>query len=265
MSNVKGLLSVTLAAAALALPTVADAGVVTGSPIAAFTTTDNSKDNVLTSASPTFAADLSTYATFTSELHSLLGDNGTPGTADVEFQDASGPDGVHGDIFLPYAMVGRHANGEHGVILYKFVVQAGYETAAGGTISANMYFRHEPVGQHGQNAWIGVTTNAPAIDPNLGGFASEAGFDSVTMEELFGPATAFASYTGVATLDIPVGATEFWVAVSDVKDGISGAGHSSARLAIGGLNVDANLAPVPEPASAMILAASGAFLMTRRR
>ncbi len=267
MSKFTIALTTNLMATVLMLPVIAEAGVVTGPPVAGFTTVDNTKDNVLTSASPTFAADMSTYATFASEVHSLLGDNTTPGQSDFEFQDNTSADGIHGDIFLPYAMVGRAANGQNGTVLYKFVVQSGYETAAGGTISANMYFRHDPVGAHGQNAWIGVTTNTPVIAGDLGGFASDAGFTTVTMEDRFGPGSGYASYTGLVTLDVPVGATTFYVAFSDVFQGIDGSAGSSARLAIGGLNVNAILSStsIPEPASLMLLAAGGAAMFIRRR
>ena len=67
MLKLNSALNVSLVTAALLLPTIAEAGVVTGPPVAGFTTADNSKDNVLTNASPNFSADLSTFGTFTSE------------------------------------------------------------------------------------------------------------------------------------------------------------------------------------------------------
>jgi hypothetical protein len=267
--------SVMLASAlGLCLAATAAAGVVTGPTVPAFTTTGNAKDNVLTSATPTFSADLSTYATFTSQVHSLLGDgntdtsqSGIPGQADFQYQDASSPDALYGDITLPYAMVGQKANGFNGTVLYKFVVQSGYQTAAGGTITADMYFRQDPNdGGQGQNAWIGVTTNTPTIAGDLSGFGADAGFTTVTMKDLFGPQNAgFKTYTGPATLSIPAGATTFYVAFSDVDKGIDGNGSSSARLAISSLNVNANLVAVPEPASLSLLALGAAACIRRRR
>ncbi|HEX7010863.1 MAG TPA: PEP-CTERM sorting domain-containing protein [Phycisphaeraceae bacterium] len=238
----------------------AEAGTVTASPQTGFTTLDNSKDHVLTSASPTFTADLSTFATFTSEAYSLLGSSTADGIADFEHQAADGPDGVHGDIFLPYAMVGRNANGETGTIIYKFVVQSGYETDTGGTVAMNVYFRHDPDTFHGDNAWVGIHTSV-SIPGGLYWLLNDGDFDRVTMRERFGGGGGFNTYTGLVTLDIPVGATTFYVAISDVFQG----GYSSARLAIGSLEVNANLRAVPEPASMALMGGALALFVMRRR
>lgn len=91
-----------------------------------FKTTDNSRDIVLSTGSPVFTADITTWSSFSGQLHDVLGVGDTyPGSADVEHQDASSPDGVHGDIALPYAMVGRRADGRYGHFIWKFVLPAG--------------------------------------------------------------------------------------------------------------------------------------------
>lgn len=241
----------------LLLSNWSQAGLVTGSPVGVFTTNDSSKDNVLTQASPSFLADLTTYATFTSQVHSLLGVVNNF-ESDFEHQDASSPDGVHGDIALPYAMVGRKANGANGTVLYKFVVENGYKTGVGGTITANMYFRHEPDTQHGDNAWIGVSTTAD-VAANFSGIDNDIDFARVTMSDLF--TGGFATFTGVANLSVPEGVSEFYVAFSDVY----ASNFSSARLAITSLSVDANLvAAVPEPGCIMLIAIGGALALLRR-
>lgn len=241
----------------MSLPSWSQAGLVTGSPVGVFTTSDSSKDNVLTQATPSFVANLSTYATFTGEVHSLLGVVNN-NESDFEHQDASSPDGVHGDIALPYAMVGRKANGANGTVLYKFVTESGYVTAAGGTITANMYFRHEPDTQHGDNAWIGVSTVAD-VAANFSGLDNDTAFTRVTMSDLF--SGGFATYTGVANLSIPEGVSEFYVAFSDVYN----ANFSSARLAITSLDVNANLVlAVPEPGCIALLAIGSVLVFVRR-
>ncbi len=241
---------------------LAHGGVVTGPPVAGFTTAGASKDIPLTNATPSFTASLSAgdvYADFVAEAHSLLGDNGTPGQSDFEHQDDSSADGIHGDISLPYAMVGRAADGQNGSVVYKFVTESGFETSAGGTIAADMYFRHEPDTQHGDRAWIGVGTSL-SVAANLGGITNDTDFTRVTMSDLF--TGGFATYTGAANLNVPVGVTEFYVAFSDVFDGV----HSSARLAITSLQVDANLAPtIPEPSTAVLSCIFGFAMFLRRR
>jgi len=243
------------------LPMMVEAGTVTGSPVAGFTTADSSKDQLLLSALPSFTADLSTYATFTGQVHSILGQTSSDGIADLEHQAADGPDGVHGDIALPYAMVGRHANGENGTMLYKFVVESGYQTAAGGTISADVYFRHDPDSQHGDNAWIGVNPTA-SIPADLGRLSNDAGFQKVSMRDRFGGANGhgFDTYTGNVGVNIPAGLTEFYLAFSDVLES-----HSSARFAVTTLHVNGNLAAIPEPGSLVLLGFAGMFLVSRYR
>ncbi len=236
--------------AVLAFSSLSQAGQVTG-PVDDFTTTDSSKDNLLTLASPTFTANLTTYETFTSQVHSILGVTTINGQSDFEYQDASSPDNIHGDIPLPYAMVGRMANSANGTVLYKFVTQSGYRTAAGGTISADMYFRHDPDSINGDNAWIGVA-DFTGVVPSLSQVANEARFNRVTMRQLYGGGGfGFETYTGAAAfLEIPAGLTEFYVAFSDLYAlNDPEPTYSSARLAISSLTVSAVLesAPVTTP------------------
>ncbi len=229
--------------AVVSLTSHANAGTVTGPPVTGFTTLDASKDITLLDGNSSFTGSLSggdAYADWVAEIHSLLGDNGTPGQSDFEHQQDDGPDVTHGDISLPYAMVGRAANGENGTFVYKFVTESGFETSAGGTIAADMYFRHEPDGLHGDNAWIGVGTSL-SVAANLGGINNDTDFIRVTMNDLF--TGGFATYTGAANLSVPTGVNEFYVVVSDFYSAGVGQTHSSARLAITSFQVDVNLTP----------------------
>ena len=178
------------------LPTMVEALTVTPPFITGFTTANSSKDQVLLNSSPTWTADLTTFNTFKGQVHSLLGyeftdgmGGGGNGFADLEHQEDDGPDPIHGDIALPYAMVGRHADGQNATVLYKFVVESGYQTAAGSTISANVYFRHDPDSQHGDNAWIGVNPTA-SIPTELYNLLNDVSFQKVSMRTRFGGAAA---------------------------------------------------------------------------
>lgn len=243
------------------LTTLVEAGTVTGSPVVGFTTADSSKDHLLLNASPNFVADLSTYVTFTSQVHSLLGVTANDGIADFEHQAADGPDGVHGDIALPYAMVGRHANGENGTVLYKFVVEPGYQTAAGGKVNAAVYFRHDPDSSHGDNAWIGVNSTA-SIPGGLYYLLNDGDFDKVSMRDRFGGGGGgYASYTGDVSVDIPAGLTEFYVAFSDVL----GNSVSSARFAVTSLQINGSLAAIPEPSSLLLFVCATSISIGLRR
>jgi hypothetical protein len=248
--------------ASLSVAAAAQAGVVTGPPVETFTTSDSSRDIVLTGGSPTFSADLSTYANFSSQLHSLLGshsaDAGAGGFADVEHQDASSPDGIHGDIALPYAMVGRGANALTGWFLYKFKLQDGQVTGSGGTVDASVYFRHDPNdGVQGTNAYIAISDTVTIRTDRFGLDDDPSTFDAkLDMKQRFGPANGgFATYTGDVSLEIPAGLNEFYVIMTEAG--------SSARFAI--TDFDVNAVVVPEPATASLLGAGVTLLALRRR
>lgn len=223
-----------------ARPRYVASGTVTPPPVPAFTTLDSSRDHVLQNGASSFAADLTTFNSFKGQVHSLLGVKFEPigqGETDLEHQANDGPDLIHGDITLPYAMVGRSANGESATIVYKFVVEPGFETAAGSAVNADVYFRHDPDSQHGDNAWIGVSSTA-TISGDLSGLSNDVDFQKVTMRDQFGGGGGFATYTGEVNLTIPAGLTEFYIAFSDQLN----ASHSSARFAFSSLVVQANLA-----------------------
>jgi hypothetical protein len=253
-------IGLTVVAAAAYVTPSASAGVVTGSPVAVFSTADNSKDIVLSPGTPTFTSDLSTYATFTSTLHDVLGVAPTyPGFADVEHQDASSPDGIHGDIALPYAMVGRHANGEYGHFIWKVTLAPGYETGAGAQINAGVYFRQDPNdGVQGSNALLGIldTLNVYSDSSGPSNFPPST---LVTAQDVFGGAGyhGFDTYTGAASLAIPAGKTEFYVDFTDQG--------SSARWALTSFSISANPVAVPEPMSIGFLTASALLLLRPRR
>lgn len=248
-----------MAIAGLGISALAHAGVVTGPPVDTFTTADTSRDILLTAGSPTFSANLTTWGTFSGQLHSLLGshsaDGGIGGKADVEHQDASSADGIHGDIALPYAMVGRGANGATGWFLYKFKTPSGYVTGSGGTVDASVYFRHDPnEGVHGSNAYIAISDTVTIRNDRYGLDDDPNTFDAkLTMQTLFGPGHGYDTYTGPASLAIPAGLSEFYVVITEAG--------SSARFAI--TDFDVNAVVVPEPVSLSILGL-GALTMIRR-
>ena len=236
------------------------AGVVTGTPVAHFTTTDNSRDIVLSVGTPTFTADLTSYATVTSRMHSLLGVSPNyPLGADVEHQDASSPDGIHGDIALPYIMVGRKANGEYAHLIWKFKLPAGYQTGPGASISAGVYFRQNPNdGTQGSNALLGILDTLSVYSDNSGpsNFPPSV---KVTGQDVFGGAGfhGFDTYTGPASLAIPAGKTEFYVDFTDQA--------SSARWALTAFSVNGAPVLVPEPTTIAGIAGMTLLGLTRRR
>lgn len=244
-TSTKSMFLAALLALSIGMSTTASAGTLTPSPVMSFTTTDASKDQVLSNASPNFTADLSTYTTFKGQVHSLIGDmfGDTEGVADFEHQADDGPDPVHGDITLPYAMVGRNADGENATILYKFVVEPGFQTAAGSVIAADVYFRHDPLStNHGYNAWIGVNPTA-TVDAALSTLLNDSEFQRTNMKDFFGPdSSGFASYVGEVLMEIPAGLSEFYIAFSDTYNGPgTPPTHSSARFAFSRLEVNAML------------------------
>lgn len=240
----------------------AQAGLVTGgapNDIAVFTTNDNSKDIALTAGSPTFTADLTTYATFIADVHTVAGYiTGSGGTADL--MHVEGPtDTVYADVpFAPYFMVGSRAGGESGFVAYKFVVQSGYTTGAGGLVHAQVYFRGQP-STHGTKAYLGIAETFTPHISNLSEIDNIDDFKDVPMSSVFtdNPGSPYNTYVNNdVQMSIPQGASEFYVLVSD--------DFGSGRLGIGSLSVNANLVAVPEPASLSVLGL-GALLLVRRR
>jgi len=251
----------------LAMETETEAeGLITPPFISGFVTADATKDNLLTVGSPTFTADLSTFANFLGEVHTVAGfDNGgvpDAGEADIQYQAYDGTPGFFGNIDSAYAMVGRGANGDIGSFAYKFTIDPGFQTT-GGTITADVYFNGNPFTQ-GEKEWVGVTDTLVVEDD--GGNASPPAppvffkgvWDLVDMKTLF-VANAAGNYNGTVNLVIPAGLTEFYVGVVD--EGTSG------RLAMKNLTVNAGIAAIPEP-STFALAGFGLLSMlglARRR
>jgi len=237
-----------LAMGMLAMGKVVQAqGLITSAPQPGFVTTDASKDNELSVGSPSFTADLSTYANFLGEVHTIAGfenGGGGAGSADLQHQEYDGTAGFFGNIDSAYVMVGRGANGDVASFAYKFTVPSGFQTT-GGTIAADVYFNGNPVTQ-GANEWVGVTDTLVVEDD--GGNASppaspvffQGTWDLVDMRDLF-VLNAFNNYTGTVNLTIPAGLTEFYVGVVDEG--------TSARLALTNLTVNASIAAIPEPSS----------------
>jgi hypothetical protein len=207
----------------------ARAGVITGSPVNTFITTDTSKDITLTSGSPTFTANLTTYNTFLSNVWGMFGyAQSTVGLAD--FQHQEGPtDVVFGDVPVPYAMVGRMADGSLGTFAYKFQLPAGSTTGAGASINASIYFRGTPAFD-GSNEYLAVHDTID-VATNLTEVNNANDFTKRTIDDIFGANPNFGSYfDSNVTLSVPAGLNQFYVLISDAG--------SNGRLAISNFTVN---------------------------
>ena len=214
-----------------------------GPPIAGWTTADSSRDISLTNASPAFSADLSSYANWTGDLHTVVGyaaNFGGAGQAAIQYEDQAG--------FIstgPYASLGRGTSGT-GLVVYKFVTESGYTTAAGGTISAHVDFYGKPVSQ-GNKMFLGAST-ALTIGGALMNLQNSY-TDQNTMEEVFG-GDVHGIWHGTANVAVPVGVSEFYVVLAD--------NGNTGYMSYTTLDVAANL--VPEPATLLILSLGGLFI-----
>lgn len=246
-----------MAIAAIAMP--AHAGLQTGPNLPTFTTADNSKDIVLSTGSPAYSADLSTYSSFLSDVHTLAGYSGGAGDGTGDVMHVEGPsDTVYGDVpFSPYVMVGSRADGQAGFVIYKFATVPGQVTGSGGTITTSLYFRGDPTGSMGTNAFIGIAPTLNA-EGSLNGISNSADFKDLTMAALFPTPTPDVYDTYVANgvqLSIPEGVSEFYLMFADE--------YGSGRLGFGSVEVSANV--VPEPAAISLLGLGAAAFVSRRR
>ena len=235
--------------ASLAIVVCVQGGTVTSPPIQGFTTADSSKDIVLSTASSTYSADFSSYANYSVDLHSVAGyyaASGGAGWADIQHEDSAGLWSSSA-----YTMLGRGASGNTAWVAYKFVLDTGYVTASGGTISAHMDFTGSP-GTQGNNMWIGASESL-TIGGSLFSFTNPLS-DQVTMLNLFGD-NGYNYYHGTANVAIPDGVSEFYVLLADAGN--------TGYMAYTSLDVNAVL--VPEPATLLLLSLGGLFLRRSKK
>ena len=205
----------------------------------------------LSTGSPSWSANLSTYANFIGSVNAIGGYSGGSVYGNVEYQDNATEIYNYG-LSGPFVKVGPGGGGSYkGWVLYKFVLGAGETTGAGGTITANALRVNnspEPV-----PTWMGVSSTpiAGASTVDLGSGADEANFSKTNFAA---PGSGWGTY-GTLTLNIPTGVNMFYVAF--LKDW-----GCNEKINYQGLDVNANI--VPEPAT-MILLGLGALGLIRRK
>ncbi len=174
----------------------------------------------------------------------------------------TGPaDTVYGEVPVPYVMVGSQADGNIGIVVYKFVVAPGFVTGSDAAVTADLYLRGDPSDAGAQNIWIAQDSTL-TTESNLTAIDNDVDFTKITMGDEF--SGGFGSYfaDGV-TIPIAPGLSTFYVAFGDNLDNST----SSDRMAVSALSVDADpaVSPIPEPASLSIIAAGVGLLALRRR
>lgn len=240
----------------------AEAGIQTGSGLATFTTTNDSKDIVLSVGSPTWSADFSSYGAFIGDVHTLAGHRGASGVADVVhlsggYSSGDSNSGPLGDAegMTDFIMVSLDADGGSGYVAYKFVTGPGQVTGTGGTVSVDLFFRGQPNNSTGDNSFIGVATTL-SPEGNLNSINNIADFKDLTMQTLFLHNSAYDSYFATdVQVGIPEGVSEFYFVVAD--------DWGSGRLAVDRIEVNANV--VPEPAALSLIGGAAMALLARRR
>jgi hypothetical protein len=200
-----------------------------------------------------WSANIATYADFTSQVNSIMGYDYVPegglggGYADVEWSDTDY--NVNGWA-APYVMTGAHATGNRiGSVVYKFVVPLGLITDAGGTVSAAVEFRGNRLNT---GSWMGISATAPTHNARFDEIENKAAFTKAYMDPVN---SDWGTYRQTLTLDIPAGATEFYVAF--VRDW-----GSQNRIGFSALNVNSVL--TPEPVSMMLLGLGGLAVLRRK-
>jgi hypothetical protein len=203
-------------------------------PVDIFMTEDNETGIEISSGVPAFDIDMSSWGALMSSVYAITGYYGGVGQADVQYETGSGPL-FYGNINSDqYVMVGRGANGNTAAVVFKFVTQSGYKTAAGGTINADVYFNGTPSSQGG-NMWLGINDS----------FQTGGGFQNISNVNDFTKSTAaaifnsstYGNHEGSTSLAIPEGLREFYVVLADAG--------SSGRFALKSLSVDAQLTGDP--------------------
>ena len=205
----------------------------------------------LSTGSPNWSADLTTYANFIGDVHQIGGYSGGTVLGNVEYQDD--PTEINNwGLGGPFVKVGPGTGGSFkGWVLYKFALPAGQITGVGGTITADAMRRNN---FDTSVTWMGVSGAqiAGASTVDLGSGADEAAFTK-TNQPL--PESGWGDY-GILNLNIPVGVNEFHVAFFEDW----GSNESIAYQAL-----DVNAVVVPEPVTMALLGIGGLSLLRRKK
>lgn len=230
---------ITTALGLLSLAGTASAQTITGNTTTnsnpTFVTSNATRNISMNGTSSSWALNLSTDSGANMNLFAIVG-NVSAGQADAGYFTTGGSIGLTGNQLV----VGRNANGNTGTFVWKFVLDSGFTTTAGGNITANVGFNGTPSTQKA-NAFIGVNSVfTPSAGPSFSSYNSAA-FSKVNLTS---NSATFGTYTeNGLSLAVPVGVSEFYVVLSDIG--------TSARFGLNSLNVSVNA--VPEPSSVVLL------------
>jgi hypothetical protein len=179
----------------------------------------------LTTDSPTWTADLSSYANWLSQVYCIMGYDywlGGDGHADIMyssidndlFGNINTPADPNAPVPVPYVICGSAADGSTGYFVYKFTLPSGYITAAGSTIDANIIFRGDRT-SYVSSTYLGVSPLfTPYTTSTFQEIANAGDFVKATMTG--GTSGEWDSYVQHTVLAIPAGMNVFYIAV--VKD-----------------------------------------------
>jgi hypothetical protein len=239
----------TLALVLFSLAGTASAQLITNTPNANFVTNRSISMN---GTSDLWSLNLSVNTGAGMELYALVGNAATAGTSDAGYYTNSSGGGITG-LNGPQLVVGRNANGQTGTFAWKFVLDSGFTTTAGGSILANVGFSGTPSTQKA-NVFIGVSSNfVPSAGPSYSSYNS-ADFAKMNLTNTN---AVFGSYTNLLSLGVPEGLSEFYVVLSDTG--------SSARFGLNSLDVTVNAIPEPSTAALLGLGAAGLIAWRWRR
>ncbi|MHB0947045.1 MAG: hypothetical protein ACYC3B_07725 [Sedimentisphaerales bacterium] len=175
----------------------------------------------LTQASPTWDANIATYAEFIGGVHCILGYDsymGGIGFADIMWNSDDThplhPEWGPGQFLsapaeAPYVICGSMADGSIGFVVYKFSLPAGYITASGSVIDANVVFRGDRT-QSNSQTWVGVGQTFAPSSTSFVDLANPTSYVKSYMTNEAGDGT----FTQQMSLTIPAGFNEFYVVVA---------------------------------------------------
>ncbi len=161
------------------------------------------REILLSSVSPAWDANLATAPAFASDVHCIMGYNGTHDYADLIYRKQD--NGWFGVTHQPYISCDKTADGgKVGSFVYKFVVPDGKLTSDGGTIDIGCFLRGTP----DTKCWVGIS---PTFAPGSSTFTEIGNMGDFTKAYMTG--SVWGVYEQTLTLSIPAGLSQFYVAV----------------------------------------------------